>query len=308
MKPVIACAVILASGISTSAITIDTIHVGDPGNPSRSLAVGQGFGGVGYSYEIGKYEITVSQYTAFLNAVAATDTYALYNPQMATDLTVAGISRTGTSGGYTYAVIGSPNKPVTYVSYGDAIRFVNWIANGQPGLNGPSVPQDANSTEDGSYFVNGITHGTNLPSQRKAGAVWFLPNINEWNKAAFYQPSNKGGNYDGYWDYPTRTNSDPFSDQPPGTDAPDPSNSANFFSDDRIANGYNDGYAVTSSALSNGTQNLLTDVGSYPMSKSYYGTFDQAGNVFEWTEANSVHGNPAIWGGSFETDSNYLRR
>ena len=47
---------------------------------------------------IGKYDVTVGQYTAFLNAVAATDTYGLYNPSMATDLNIAGIARVASSG------------------------------------------------------------------------------------------------------------------------------------------------------------------------------------------------------------------
>jgi len=47
------------------------------------------FWAVGYAYRIGKYEVTVGQYTAFLNAVAATDTFGLYNPNMATRTAIA---------------------------------------------------------------------------------------------------------------------------------------------------------------------------------------------------------------------------
>ena len=35
-----------------------------------------------YTYNIGKYEVTAGQYTAFLNAVAGVDTYGLYNTNM----------------------------------------------------------------------------------------------------------------------------------------------------------------------------------------------------------------------------------
>ena len=35
-----------------------------------------------YAYNIGTYEVTTGQYVAFLNAVAATDTYGLYNINM----------------------------------------------------------------------------------------------------------------------------------------------------------------------------------------------------------------------------------
>ena len=111
------------------AITIDTVPVGNEGNSNDGST---GYGGVAYKYDIGKYEVTVGQYTAFLNAVAKTDTYSLYNLSMATNLNIAGIARSGASGSYSYSVIGSANKPITYVSWGDAARFANWLHNGQP--------------------------------------------------------------------------------------------------------------------------------------------------------------------------------
>ena len=70
-----------------------------------------GQGQVNYNYRIGKYDVTLTQYAAFLNSVAASDPYSLYNPNLATDMTVAGISRSGSSGSYTYAVIGSGRWP-----------------------------------------------------------------------------------------------------------------------------------------------------------------------------------------------------
>ena len=76
----------------------------------------------------------------------------------------------------------------------------------------------------------------------------------------------------------------PYNDQPPGNDAPDPPSTANFKKDDGLANGYDDGYAVTGSVSFDDSQNYLTDVGAYTLSVSPYGTFDQAGNVREWTE------------------------
>jgi formylglycine-generating enzyme len=88
-----------------------------------------------------------------------------------------------------------------------------------------------------------------------------------------------------YWDYATSTNSVPFSDQPPGSDAPTQSNTANFFKNDNIANNYDDGYAVTGVSFFNSTTDYLTNVGAYPLSTSPYGTFDQSGNVSEWNEA-----------------------
>ena len=61
-------------------VEIDWVTVGDPGNADDTH--GAGYGGVDYVYWIGKYEVTNAQYAEFLNAVAATDTYALYNTAM----------------------------------------------------------------------------------------------------------------------------------------------------------------------------------------------------------------------------------
>jgi formylglycine-generating enzyme required for sulfatase activity len=285
MKLTVALAILIASAVSASAITIDTIPVGDAGNPNdpsdgdANQSGVQNFGAVGYTYRIGKHEVTVGQYTAFLNAVAATDTYGLYDTGMATDLNSAGIAQSGFSGNYAYSVIGSPNHPVTYVNWGDAARFVNWLHNDQP-----TGQQDNTTTEDGTYTLNGATSNAALIAvSRNANAKWFIPSEGEWYKAAFYQPASQGGDSDGYWTYAVRTNTTPFSDQPPGA-TPDNSRVANFYSDDGVANGYNDGNAVTGAAIFDSSQNYLTDVGAYTSSLSFYGTFDQEGNVREWTE------------------------
>ncbi len=262
------------------AVTIPTVPVGNLGN-ANDPATGNLYGGVAYAYSIGTTEVTVGQYSVFLNAVAATDTYALYNARMAIDLNIAGISRSGVSGSYSYSVIGSPNKPVSYVSWGDAARFSNWLHNGQP-----TGGQNASTTEDGAYPLNGaITNAALNAVSRNAGATWFIPSENESYKAAYHQPAAQGGDADNYWAYPTRSNSTPNSDQPPGSGAPTPSNTANYFNNDGIANGYNDGYAVTGSTSYSGTQNYLTDAGAYASATGPYGTFDQSGSVWEWNEA-----------------------
>jgi formylglycine-generating enzyme required for sulfatase activity len=301
MKAIIALLLILCCIASAQAITIDTVPVGSAGN-SNDPATGNLYGGVDYAYNIGKYEVTVGQYTAFLNAVAVADTYSLYDLRMATDLNVAGIARAGSSGHFAYTVIGSPNHPVTYVGWDDAARFANWIQTGQP-----TGAQNANTTEDGAYALNGATSSASLLSiTRKANAKWFIPNENEWYKAAYYQPADQGGDSDGYWSYPMSTNDDPYSDQPAGT-APDNTRVGNFPKNDNTANSYDDGYAVTGSPSYASNQNYLTDVGAYALSSSYYGTFDQAGNVYEWTETVISNGPARVvrggaWGGPIDND------
>jgi hypothetical protein len=52
--------------------SLSLVPVGNPSNPD-DVPYGQGFryGRVNYGYNIGKFEITIGQYTEFLNAVAA---------------------------------------------------------------------------------------------------------------------------------------------------------------------------------------------------------------------------------------------
>ena len=261
----------LLAQTASALITIDTVPVGNAGNAADPTT---GFGAVGYQYGIGKYEVTLNQYNTFLNAVAATDTYGLYNANMAANLNIAGIARSGVSGSYTYSVIGSGNRPVTYVSWFDSARFVNWLQNGQPtGL------QTVGTTETGAYTLTGNTGIIT----RNAGLTYGLPSENEWYKAAYYQPTAQGGDVDNYWLYPTANNAIPNSRDGSASDA----NSANFNRNDAIANGFNDGYALSHSTTYSASQQYLTEAGAFSIADSFYGTFDQGGNVVEWNDAVS---------------------
>ena len=87
---------------------------------------------------------------------------------------------------------------------------------------------------------------TTFAINRNPGGTIFMSGPNEWYKAAYHQPASAGGDSDGYWMFPTRSNTAPSSDQPPG----DPSiqgNVANFYQDDGLFNGFDDGFALTGS-------------------------------------------------------------
>jgi sulfatase modifying factor 1 len=230
---------------STSAsVTIDWVTVGNPGNAADTT----GYGAVGYEYQIGKYEVTNAQYMEFLNAKAATDNYSLYNTNMAS----FGITRSGSSGSYSYAVSsGFENKPVVYVSWYDAARFSNWLSNGQ----------GSGDTETGSYELNGLSSGLIFPI---TDAKIRLPSEDEWYKAAYYNGANST-----YSLYP---------------------------------NGQNSITAADANCASSGS----TDVGTYSGDPSIYGTFDQGGNAWEWTDG--LIGGPAmaLRGGSWGTEDSRL--
>ena len=137
------CLVVLATlAPSALAVTIPTVPVGNAGNAGEAQSQGT-FGAVAYDYRIGTTEVTNAQYAEFLNAKAASDPLGLYNTNMDSDAR-AGITRSGSSGSYAYAV--KPNmgdKPVNYVSWYDAIRFANWLHNGQ----------GTGDTETGAYTL-----------------------------------------------------------------------------------------------------------------------------------------------------------
>jgi formylglycine-generating enzyme len=245
--------------------------------------------------------VTNGQYTEFLNAVDPTgrNTLGLFG--------FGAIERNlSSSDGAKYALDPAlQDLPVIYVTWFDAIRFANWMHNGQGG---------PGSTEDGSYLLLG---NSETPSNwqnisRNSNATVVLPTEDEWYKAAFHQPSLEGGDIDNYWLYPTRTNDTPYSVQPPGDDAPDKSNTANFRFDDGFANGYNDGYAATGTTSRPSHQDALTRVGAYAESLGPYGTYDQGGNVNELLEgpfnAGAI-GNQALLGltrGGAWTDSSNI--
>jgi formylglycine-generating enzyme len=272
------CCALVAN--AAHAITISTVPIGNPGN-ANDPATGNLFGGVDHNFSIGKYDVTVGQYTAFLNAVAADDTYSLFDPSMTSDANIAGISRNGAYPHYSYSVIGSPNHPITDVSWGDAARFCNWLNNGQP--IGAEVD---GTTEKGAYTLNGVISNAELNAvSRNAGAKWFIPSESEWYKAAYYDPAAAH-----YWQYATGTNTRPTS-APPGSTP----NTANYY--DPVT-----GYVVTGATSYSSSQSYLTDVGAYSASSSPYGTFDQAGLVFQWNETLIARVDRGLRGGSWSLE------
>jgi formylglycine-generating enzyme required for sulfatase activity len=269
--------VLLAFGVSAAEaeVIFDWATVGNAGNAGEVQSQGT-FGAVSYEYRIATTEVTNAQYAEFLNAVDATGTNpnAVYNTSMGGDAR-GGISfDAGAAAGSKYTTkTNMADKPVNYVSFLDAMRFVNWLDNGQ----------GSGDTESGVYAVN-----NGLTETRSVNASYFIPSEDEWYKAAYHQPAAQGGDSDDYWLYPTASNTAPTVATATSTgDIANPgTNVANYF----------DGADWNSQ---DGNVTTVGSAGSGSESESFYGTSDQGGNVGEWNEA-VIGSSRGLRGGSWD--------
>ena len=308
-KAIMAVVVVLAvAGAVRADITIETVRVGNPGNAADTQVMNDGttgYGAVDYNYNIGKYEVTAGQYCEFLNAVARVDTYSLYNTNMWSNTYGCKIERyagSSTMGDpYQYRVAADyANRPVNYVSWGDAVRFANWLTNGQG--NG--------STETGAYNLNGAMTGAELmavvvPSAAQratwsAGATpyFLLTSEDEWYKAAYHDKN--AGLAATYFDYPTSSNTAPGYVNDSGN--------LNTTGNPFVEGGTDPGNYATykGSIIGIGSPYYRTVVGEWENSDSPYGTFDQGGNVWEWNESSRYGSVRRLRGGSLYNEYDSL--
>jgi hypothetical protein len=232
-------------------------NAGDPIDPSFAPS-SITFGAVNYNYQISKYDVTDNQYVEFLNAKDPTggNALGLYAVPVKGHGGIA-FDPTAANGSKYSVVSGRENFPINAVSSYSAMRFTNWLNNGQGNAD----------TETGAYTLLG---GTPVPSNagsisRDPSAHIVLPTENEWYKAAYYNPATST-----YFAYPG-SNSLPTPSAPPGV-----ANSANY-------------------SQQVGFLGDLTKVGAYSSSPSSFGTFDQFGDVAQWLDPQGTDSTVRGW-------------
>ncbi|MCX7430373.1 MAG: SUMF1/EgtB/PvdO family nonheme iron enzyme, partial [Planctomycetia bacterium] len=270
----------------------ETVLVGDAGNSADSTTK---LGAVAYTYKIGKTEQTVGDYVKFLNAVAKSDPYRLFDPIMA-------ITRTGSPGAYQYAPKSSPNLPIEGVTWMNVVRFANWMNNGQGN----------SSTETGAYELG---HGQVTSIADKTAVTVGKPNVRVGDAVVLTSKDNEFSYHtvtsvsDTYFtaDFTTKQSGLIGWDyvSVPPTHSPnancwlptrDEWYKAAYY--DPSAIGLTDRYWRFATRSDTVPKNLLdgavsranvysnapTAAGNYVGSASYYGTLDQTGNAAEFVE------------------------
>jgi hypothetical protein len=179
-----------------------------PKAPPPCLTVG----GVGYTYGIGEFDVTVSQYVTFLNTVdpRGRNTLQLYFDDMSPTAwpqygSIRYTPGAGLGQHYSVAYPEWADKPFNFANFSRAARFANSLTNGK-------VLSRTQSTSHGFNYVTytvrlspdterGMYDLANPATTRAKSTGFVIPSNNEWVKAAYYDP--KGGGTDSYWAYPT---------------------------------------------------------------------------------------------------------
>ena len=211
-------------GSGSNTFNMEFVEIGSPGNADDTTGSPTTAGKVDYTYQMGKFEVSEDMITKFNNSQA---------------LTITKDTR-------------GDHKPATSVSWNEAARFVNWLNTSTGG------------TEAYNFTAGGVTDDIELWSStdawqlggenlfRHKDAQYWLPSMDEWYKAAYYDPTSSS-----YFDYPSSDGSIPTAD----------------------ASGTGDKTAVYNQIFATGPADITEAGGLSP-----FGIMGLGGNVFEWEE------------------------
>ncbi len=246
-------------GAGANAFNMEFVTIGNPGNAADTSGFPNPAGSVAYTYAIGKYEVSEDM----INKFNASQFLQITKDNRGLD------------------------KPATSVTWNEAARFVNWLNTSS----GYSAAYKYTFMNNINVLANITTWSASDPGfdpsnpYRNSLAKYFLPSMNEWYKAAFYDPSLNGGT-GGYWDYGTASNTVPTS----------------------VFSGTQQNTAVYGHSLQQGPANVYEAGGL-----SAYGVMALSGNVIEWEETSEDQTNSSgvlgrgYRGGGYRFDAQFLK-
>ena len=259
---VVAFAARAGTAIDVPDYDFDWVVIGDPGNPpypgpydNRHLDL-IGRGSVPYVYRIARTEVTSAQWVEFFNALAEVD------PETAWDerplLWGGRLSEGATPSNPRWRVQDEPDAGMwpCEVAWRTAARYCNWLCNGKAvepwAFADGAYDTSTFGVDDDGFFTDVY--------ERRPGALFFMPTIEEWKKAAHYDPNRYGPGEGGWWQFACGL------DRPPTPGLP------------------GEPGAQTTLGLGLGiAEGFKIPLESYPGSLSPMGLLDTSGGMEEWT-------------------------
>jgi formylglycine-generating enzyme required for sulfatase activity len=155
---------------------MEFVTIGNPGNAADTTGAPNPAGSVGYTYGIGKFEVSEDMIDKF-------------NASQSLQITKGTLAK---------------NKAATGVSWNEAARFVNWLNTISGGFAAYNFTTgDVNDNIALWTVTDTLDYDASNPYRSKR-TKYVLPSYNEWYKAAYYNPSNST-----YYDYTTGSDSAP---------------------------------------------------------------------------------------------------
>ncbi len=242
---------VMTFGSGGNTFNMEFVAIGNAGNADDTTGAPNPAGSVAYAYNMGKYEVSEDMITKF-NASQT--------------LQITQDSR-------------GANKPATNVSWNEAARFTNWL-NTSTGGSAAYKFTTSGVNDNISLWSSGDAGYDALNPYRNSLATYVLPSMDEWYKAAYYNPNTSS-----YFDYANGSNSAPTA----------------------VASGTAANTAVYGQLFGQGPADITSAGGLSP-----YGIMGLSGNVYEWEETSYVLNNSSgssdrgFRGGSWSYNSDGL--
>lgn len=238
---------VVTFGSGGNQFNIEFVPIGNPGNAADTTGLPNPAGAVAYNFNMGKFEVSRDMVTKA-------------NTLGGLGISLADLTNYGGNG---------VNRPATGVSWNEAARFVNWLntsTGNQPAYKFTFQPGDGSYDTISNIVPWTLGEAGYDPNNvyRNSQARYFLPSVNEWYKAAYYNPAT--GTYS---NYPTGSDTAPA----------------------RVASGTAPGTTVNGQL---GPADITLAGGL-----SFYGTMAQGGNANEWEETDYDLVNGPTTGSSF---------
>ena len=228
---------IVTFGSLGNAFDMEFVPIGNANNADDTTGNPNPAGKVEYAYQMGKFEVSEDMITK-------------YNANFGT-----------TNGLVITKDLRGVDKPATSVSWNEAARFVNWLNTSTGGFAAYNATGGVNTDITPWTAMDTLDYDASNP-YRSVRTNFVLPSMDEWYKAAYFDPTANGG-LGGYFNFPNGSGTAPIA----------------------VASGTAANTAVYEQSFAQGPADIMFAGGLSP-----YGIMGLGGNAKEWEEtAFSLH-------------------